>query len=315
MLWNLKDDALLRSYLLGKLPEGKTDRLECRLMQDDKLFELCEAVEADLMAAYARGELSATEGERVLGRLAASRRGRERLALARALDTIANPWESRPAAAPVVPFRPRAAASAPRLGIAALAASVFLAVIGALWFALPALHQQGAQPRVANQISAPARPGAPRQPARPVSQAPAAEKPRTGPDHVAQRNEPAPAKQHARPKPLPAVIVLSLTTYRGAEGATVETFTIPADKDLVQIRLDAEGFEDLGSFHAAVRSKEHEHETVWEKGGLRPRRMDGYHALVLDIPAGRLSSGRYEVTVTAGTEEITREFDVVLEKP
>ena len=67
-------------------PEEEADRLEQRLLAEDELFELAEAVEADLLAAADRGELTPAERERVQQRLAASPRGRERLALARVLE-------------------------------------------------------------------------------------------------------------------------------------------------------------------------------------------------------------------------------------
>src|ERR1700710_2428723 len=91
------DDELLRGYLLGELPEEEAERLERRLLAEDDLFELSEALEADLLAACARGELDATERERVLRRLASSPSGRERLALARALNA--------PAGRPAPPLR------------------------------------------------------------------------------------------------------------------------------------------------------------------------------------------------------------------
>ena len=52
------DDELLRSYLLGTLPEREADHLEGRLLAEDELFELSEAIEADLLAACDRGELA-----------------------------------------------------------------------------------------------------------------------------------------------------------------------------------------------------------------------------------------------------------------
>src|SRR3569832_962282 len=86
---NSTDDELLRSYLLGQLPEDEADRLERRLLAEDELFELSEAVEADLLAEYAQGGLAPAERERVQRRLASSPQGRERLMLARSLSELA----------------------------------------------------------------------------------------------------------------------------------------------------------------------------------------------------------------------------------
>src|SRR5258708_5288613 len=85
----LQDDELLRSYLLGKLPDEDADQLERRLLAEDGLFALAEAMELDLLAAVDRGTFTPAEREQILRRLAASPHGRERLALARSLNVLA----------------------------------------------------------------------------------------------------------------------------------------------------------------------------------------------------------------------------------
>lgn len=114
-----------------------------------------------------------------------------------------------------------------------------------------------------------------------------------------------------RREPVKALLALSLMTLRGAE--KVEELHLPPGADIAEIQIDLEGLEDSGSFHAAVRSKDRG--TIWEKSGLESRRLDWGTALVLDVPAGLLTPGEYEVAVTAGTEteEMTQEFKVVSE--
>src|SRR5919202_647127 len=97
---NPTDDELLRSYLLGELTEDEADALERRLLAEDDLFELSEAIEADLLAEYAQGGLAPAERERVQ-RLASSPQGRERLALARSLSSLAGSGVPKAA---VLPF-------------------------------------------------------------------------------------------------------------------------------------------------------------------------------------------------------------------
>src|SRR6476469_5424992 len=146
------DDELLRGYLLGELPEEKAESLEGRLLAEDDLFELSEAVEADLLAACDRGELTSDEKERVLRRLAASPSGRERLALARALNALAG----SPATAVVLPFaRPASAPSRRTFQWAALAAGVLLAG-GLSWFVLESRHGGESAPWIARERPAPA---------------------------------------------------------------------------------------------------------------------------------------------------------------
>jgi len=285
---NLHDNDLLRSYLLGELSEPDVDRLELRLLEDDELFELSEAVEADLLAAYARGELTVAEGERVLHRLASSAGGQRRLALARSLNTIAS--ESQPAPAPVVPLRRRAApAPRPWTRWAALAATLVIAVAGALW-----LHPQRLQTTVT-----------------PVPPQPAKTSPGPEPTSPVPPNPPIPSPPPPPPRPIPVkpfVITLLFINPRGAEesGEEVKEFTVPAGTRTVEIQIDPEELGERKSFHVAVRNEGHK--LVWEKNHLAPR-LDG--VMALDVPAEDLPSGSYEVAVTTEFGDITRPFKVV----
>ena len=79
------EDVLLRAYLLRALPEAERSSVELRLFADDAFFEAACAMEGDLLADYAAGELSQTEAAVVRGWLTASAEARERLSLVRAL--------------------------------------------------------------------------------------------------------------------------------------------------------------------------------------------------------------------------------------
>ncbi len=264
MRQNPTDDELLRSYLLGALPEQEADLLEQRLLADDELFELSEAVEADLLAACDRGELAPAERERVQQRLASSPRGRERLALAHALNTLAG--SSERAAAPVVPFPRRAATPArPAFRWAALAAAI-LAAAGLSWFAMERPHGGEAPSWVAQERPAPASPRAPEAPQ--VQGAPA-----------------------SKPEPVKAVFQLALMSLRGAEAA--RKLQVGTGTDVVELQIGVEGMEDLKAFHLTLRNRKAE--IVWEKDRLEPVNLDGVRALVVDLPADRLPAGIYEI--------------------
>jgi anti-sigma factor RsiW len=308
MRQNQTDDELLRSYLLGELPEPEADRLEQRLLAEDELFDLMEALEAELLAASSRGELAPAERERVLRRLASSPQGRERLALAKALNTAADGL-SKKAPAPILPFRPRAAAPKEVFQWAALAAAGLLMVAGFSWFSRQTPQAGSSGPVAVHERPAPASPVAPapqEKPAPPASSsAQTLREPQRAPERVAEKQE-APAK---RSEPVKAVFALSLMTLRGAED--IEEFHLPSGTDIAELQIDLEGVEASGSFHAAVRSKDKG--TIWEKSGLKSRQLDWGTALVLDVPAGLLTPGKYEVAIKAGTEaeEMTKEFKVV----
>lgn len=306
MKQNPTDDELLRSYLLGELPEPEADRLEQSLLDEDELFDLLEALEAELLASASRGELAPAERERVLRRLASSPEGRERMALARSLNTLADR-----AAAPVVPFRRREPGPKPLLQWAALAAAGLLATAGLFWFTQQAPQGGDSAPLVAHERPAPASPAQPapqKKPEPPVAVTPAPQQPQVAPDQLARKDEEDPVKH---PEPVKAVLALSLTTLRGSE--EIEQLEIPIHADIVELQIDIEGLEDSGPFHAVVRSKDQG--TIWEKSGLKVQQLDWTMALVLDIPAKLLPSGHYEVAVTTGAEpeEMTQQFTVALE--
>lgn len=303
---NPLEDGLLRKYLLGELSEEEADEIERRLLIDDELFVLAEAVEADLLAAGARGELAPAERERVLKRLASSPQGRERLALARVLNATADK-ELREAATNVVRFPRRK----PAARWAALAASL-LAVTALSWLVVrdPGVHEEA--PILTSEAPAPANPVQPKAP----EKQPIAPRARTepAPDRIVrEREEERPGTETIKPLGR-AVLQLALAVQRG-EGE-VEKLSLAPDVGLVELQLDVAGFEDLESFDVAVRNQEQH--TVWQESSLKPQQLDWGAALVLEVPAGKLAAGgRYEVqvqgTATGGeTEELSPlEFEVV----
>lgn len=268
------DDELLRSYLLGTLPEEKADPLERRLLAEDELFELCEAIEADLLAAADRGELAPEERERVLRRLASSPQGRERHALARSLNAVA----AAPAPVVAFPVRPRPSVR-PAFRWAALAAGLLLAA-GLSWRLMEPPHGGESSPVIAHERPAPAGPVTSDLP----QETPAPPPP---PPVVAQEKRPSTEK----PKPAKVVWQLALMTLRGSEPP--RRVSLPAGTGEVELQIGVEGMEDLESFHLVVRSPRGK--TLLDKKGLKPQTLDGARTLVVELPAGQLSAGRYEI--------------------
>ncbi len=265
---NSTDDELLRSYLLGELTEDSADAVEGRLLAEDELFEQSEAIEADLLAEYARGSLAPAERERVRQRLASSPQGRERLRLARSLNVLA----AKETAA-VLPFVRRAAPSRrPALRWAALAAGL-LAVAGLAWFSLE-------RSQTAYQVSQ-------NRPAPVIAETPRAHEVPTPPP------APKPSAPVVAPVPAPvkAVFQLALTSLRGSESA--EKLRVPSKAGTVELQISVEGMEDLASFHLTVRNRKAETVKAWT--GLKPRSLNGVRALVVDLPAELLPAGKYEI--------------------
>jgi hypothetical protein len=264
---NPTDDELLRSYLLGELPEDEADRLERRLLTEDDLFELSEAVEADLLAEHAQGGLAPAERERVQRRLASSPQGRERLALARSLSKLAG---QEPRAA-VLPFAQRAAAPRrPVIHWVALAAGLFVAA-GLGWLAL----ERPVDRQEIHDSPAPAIVAVPR--AQEVAKEP-------------RQPKPAPPVPPAL-APVKAVFQLALTSLRGAE--STGKLRVPASTGTVELQIAVEGMDDLATFRLTVRNRKAE--TVKDWTGLKPKNLKGVRALVVELPAELLPAGRYEI--------------------
>ncbi len=285
-------DELFRRYLLGELSQEQADELELHLSMNKDLFDLAEAVEADLLAAADRGELAPAERERILNRLASSPQGRERLAFIRALNSAANeknvvrfPGRVPLAQRPIVQW------------VSAVAASLLI-VTGLLLFIPDDPDAGGETPKVISNGPTPANPVQPKTPERQPVAAPM--QPAPDPDQVAHNKEPKEHKEQLVTKPvepLRAVLSLALTNFRDAGGA-VEKLQLTPDLDFVDLQLDME-YQDQSfeSFDVILRKKE-EQETILQKSGLKLRQLDQETVLELEVPAKELTAGtRYEVRV------------------
>jgi hypothetical protein len=96
----MSDDELVRRYLLGDLPGDEEEALETRLLFEDDLNELAEAVEAEILEDFSCGELTPAQRDRVARYLGVSEEGRLRLAVVRGVTAIPAPVGR------VLPFRP-----------------------------------------------------------------------------------------------------------------------------------------------------------------------------------------------------------------
>jgi hypothetical protein len=283
-----EDDTLLRSYLLGELREEEADRLEQRLLQEDELFDLAEAVEADLLAAVDGGGLAPAERERVLRRLASSPQGRERLTLARSLNAEA----ARKAV--VVPFRPSVRPSA--IYWTALAACLLmLPILG--WVAL---HNGPKAPINQLHVAGPTP-----TPASPKSHVPTPTPPANPP--IATTPKTAPVEPRQPPHPTADVLTLTLMSLRGADEEVAKLRLSPGSHT-AELQIDVEGV-DANSFDVAIHREE---KMIWEWKKLKPIKMSGSPVLVVDLPAASLPAGRYGIAITPkGESEEIQEFEVV----
>ena len=281
----MSDDELIRRYLLGELPGGEREELEKRLLSEDDLFELAEAVEADVLEDYGRGELSAGQREQVARYLAASPEGRLRLAVLRGLSATAATAATKAPAGRLLAFPTIAPElERPQVRAAALAAMLMMAV-GA--FLLASWHPEVPINRAQNRF--------PTETLSPIVTPPAP----TPPDRVAAVPTPTPPIPPT-PAPAPSRIfsaTLALMSLRGAE--EIQSFDIPALADVFELRLTLpEGDRGYPSYQVAVR-QDATGEEVTGNEGLRVKQSAGQ--LVLRVDASRFEQGRYSLTVQGVT--------------
>jgi len=292
----LDDSDLLRRYLLGKLDEAEADTVERRLLMDDELFELAQAVEDDLLAAAARGDLSAEDRRTILHRLAASPRGQARLAVAEGLNALANGATATKAMrqAAVIPFLRQPPRQAPTFRAAAMAAGILLAASGGVWLALQTAHPgdaavaRGARNEAGEAVRQAARTpaAAPGVPA--PAPAPALAVPVPAQEQAAAPAEP-PAQRPAQAAPL--VFQLALSVTRSAQDHP--TLTIPAGTPRVEIQLPLSDGEPFTSYAATVLDAASEAE-VWH-GDLAPSAAAAGPMVVVSLPADKLPQGSYRI--------------------
>lgn len=305
----MQNEDLLRRFLLGELAEDEAESLERRLLQEEEvqendgerftLFELCEAIEGDLLNAHARGELTPAQSKRLLTRLAASPGGRARIALAQNLAGSVATSRTEPVPAPL-PFR-HTAGDPPRRAFrwAAIAAGLLLMVGSGSWVAL---HLQETAPpgegaRMARKVL---------QPRAPRVQAPAKPAPRPAVPEAPPAEQPAPPEpapdRLVTPAPRLATVVFELALATRRSSDELQRLEVPKEAGGIEIQLDLGGEEEsYRTFNALVRSPGAGE--VWSRQGLEPKPLDWGTVLILDIPAEDLPGGRYEMEVQGVTAE------------
>lgn len=88
MALNNNDQTRIREYLLGKLNDADQEKLEERLMVEDDLFQEFEISKSELIEEYRAAELSPAENSWFETHFLSCTEGKEKLALAQALDHL-----------------------------------------------------------------------------------------------------------------------------------------------------------------------------------------------------------------------------------
>ena len=282
----MRDDELLRRYLLGGLSGDDKDRLEGRLIRERKLFELAEAVEDEVLDDYSHGRLDPAERIRVERRLLSSTEGQSRLAVIKGLGKLA----AEEKMARILPW-PVRDLTRPQIRAAAIAAMLLIGVAAA-WLVQQRFQQQApAAPVVAERQEAPE--SAPPT----VSPGPLAPVPRP-PERLAER----PAPPVPTPTPAPLVLQLALGTVMRGEEA-LDQLEVPAGTERIELRLLlAAGDAGYASYEAALIDTATGSE-VLHSPRLAVREIGDDSVLIVHLKSSQLHEGTYAIQVQGVTAD------------
>ena len=301
-------DVLLTRFLLGESTERERAEVEDRLLSDEEFYERTIAAEDDLMDAYVRGELAASECERFEKAFLSSAPRRERLEFARGLAESATRLHAAGSAGPrsapeesshLKGFLAALFPSRPALSYALAAAAIVVVAIG-VWLAFERTRArvepqqartEGVTPQQAEQ--------------RPLqddgSNVPSQQQQGAQDGTLPQEagNVPPARTPEREPKPqAPPTrnVFAAITLAPGAlrDGSAAGSLVIPRGATHVRLRLELEG-NDYQSYEAVVSTPEGRR--VWA-GPPRKERQKNAHSVVITLPAASLQRGDYVVELS-----------------
>jgi hypothetical protein len=293
------DDAEIRRYLLGVLPEPQSEVLEEAYLRDPEVLDRVRDVENDLLDDYAGGRLEGAEKQAFEARYLAAAFLRERVVAARALRLATAGASPRPAPVVLVDWRRRRWG-----GLLALAAGLLVAVLVFWLRPSPPARVTTASPP-APLASPPAPAASPPAPA--ATAFPHAPGPRPG-ETASPLASPRPAEPHRPPLTGRMVLALSPILLRG-QGGPAE-FRIRPGTGIVVLELEGAPASLPSTGHPLqVTITTVEGRRAWSgpTDRLAGRARPGVLAAVA-VPADRLPPADYLVTLSAGGETLNRYY-------
>jgi hypothetical protein len=264
------NDAAIRRYLLGLLPETEAEAVEEAYFGQPEVFDRVRGVEDDLIDDYVAGRLDGGDAAAFEGRYLASEPRRQRVEAARALR-LARP----PAASAPVTRRVR------WLGPLAIAAALAVVVSVVLL-----TRSRGAQPS-----------SAPSSMARGETPLPSPTLEMASPTPSASVLVAAPGRT--------VLLALSPTLLRG-EGGAAEV-RIPPRTDFLVLHLQLQPSEVQGVTNLQADVETVEGARVWSGAAQQVSERENLAAEVA-VPVARLPPGDYLVGLNAGRETLHRYF-------
>ena len=278
------DDEIITRYLLGELSEGDQIELERQFFADAALVDRMIQVEAQLLDAYARGNLSIELRERVAQRYRGHPKRRARLEFANALAhklgelsaASTSPLTAVDMAATGKTWWPVSG----RIAGFAMAATVVLTVTtgGLLVERIRLREELNRTQRVGETHEARAR-----------------EQGQLDSQQAVAKGQPLPAPSR------PAVVSLFLTIggVRASDANAVRTLRVPPGTSEVRFQLDLDNH-DHQRYQVVLQTVGGK--TILDRQDLRPDQIRAGWRLVVTVPAARVPRGDYVLTLRGVTQ-------------
>ncbi len=285
------DATRARRYLLGQASDEESAVIEQEYLADEEAIDLIASAEDDLIEDYLANNLDASERQRFEQGYLASPMHQVRVdtirrLMAQGAQTATTPTPQTQISAPTppktlpFPSSPARRMTTTRQGSwLALAASLIL--VAAIAFLVVSQSGRQSVPQVAKQEEPPQQPAQPQQ--TPAPQSPAAS-PRT--------------QSPAAVAPRVFALTVSPVSVRGASES--RAVTIPADAEIVAIRLEREAAAGtLTPTRASIRTVAGAE--VWKGAATADANAPRGTIARLDVPAGKLPTDDYLITLYGST--------------
>jgi hypothetical protein len=314
-------NAEITEYLLGVGDPARSETIEELTFSGDHFAEKVDAVERDLIDAYACGELGPIERSQFESHYLASPLRRERLKIAETFNLFIHRPQARASPEPepdmaarrftgwtaLFALRPALRFSFAALGLLLAAAGWWLVsndgreVATDIGQPAPASSAEGPPPSLVYPVEPDRAAGSPSDPTVREGQTPNLREDRAGNSDLAPGTD---RPDNISPRRKPGVLTLVLPApVRGGE---LRTIPVPASADLVAVALELESAEFV-SYRVALIEQGGDR-TIWRSGALKPKPANNLPRLNVVVPADLLDPQIYRFTVSGVTDRGTIEI-------
>lgn len=331
---NSSENKLIIQYLLGKATAEQQATLEERYFADDEFFEQLLAMEDELIDAYVRGELSASDNERFERLRLSSPKVRERVASAKGLIEVVSlePKAAKPEAAAHARKRSWRRSTLSLLGGLHPALRIAFVIVvlsimfGGIWLSVEKLRQRGARQRIEDEQAA--RTSSERESQRqqhaPNDQSGELRQRETGqqqsppqqPRSEQQAGRDVPPSEELAKRQQPRSVIALFVLTPGLVRAASKSNNLMLARSVNVVRLQVYAEEMYPRYSAALETIAGE--KVWSRDKLQAKTTPRGASIVMELPAAVFSGSDYILTLrgttAAGEVEAVGEYALTIVK-